>query len=89
MASKQVKRPSDDEWSLVFGKRKCTIDYNKCVICQEHTGKLNKIQKESWEKLKVASEARQDKAGLLLQEDIHNDSWLAERKPLWHAQGRN
>ena len=92
MASKQVKRPSDDEWSLVFGKtckRKCTIDYNKCVICQEHTGKLNNIQKESWEKLKVASEARQDKAGLLLQEDIHNDFWLEERKPLWHAQCRN
>ena len=54
MASKPVKHQSDDEWSLAFGKRKCTIDYNKCVICQEHAGKLFKIQKESWDKLKVA-----------------------------------
>ena len=59
------------------------------MICQEHAGKLFKIQKESWDKLKVASEARQDKAGLLLLEDNNNDSWLDEKKLLWHAGSRN
>ena len=89
MASKPVKREVDQGWNVVFSKKKCMIDYNKCVICQEHAGKLNTSQKESWEKLKIASEARKDKTALLLYEDIQNDSWLEERKPLWHAQCRN
>ena len=82
MASKPVKREADQGWNVVFSKKKCIIDYNKCVICQEHAGKLNTIRKELWKKLQISSEARKDKTALLLHEDIQNDSWLEERKPL-------
>ena len=40
-------------------------------------------------KLKIASEARKDKTALFLHEDAQNNSWLEERKPLWHALCRN
>ena len=86
MASKPVKREAGHGWNVVFTKKMCMIHYYKCVICQEHAGKLNTIQKESWEKLRISSE---DKTALLLHEDIQNDSWLEERKPLLYAQCRN
>ena len=87
MASKPVKREADQGWNVVFSKKKCIIYYNKCVICQEHAGKLNTIQKESWEKPKISSEARKDKTALLLHEDIQNDSWLEDNKPVWSSIG--
>ena len=67
------------------------LDYSLCVICQQFKNqtKLNKIQKDSARKLKLAMSARNDNIADKLKDDVENDLWVEEKIPKWHRKCRS
>jgi hypothetical protein len=92
MSSIPVKRTVDESVSLQAVKKRRSgdiqTDYAKCIICQGETKSgLNNIQ--TFDKLKLAVQARLDKIAVRLQPDIENETWLDTEKPKWHGKCRN
>lgn len=67
-----------------------TTNYSCCVICQRQSAQpLHKVTLVGLTSLKTAAEARQDETALRLEADITSDTFLTEKKPLWHPDCRN
>lgn len=94
MDAPPVKRDSEGGISLKPNKKRRSdvkgTDYNKCIICQKgNKDKLYNVQLETWEKLKIAIQARQDSNAIRLDSDVCESDWLEVKKPKWHNKCRN
>ncbi|KAG1674194.1 Protein CIP2A [Nymphon striatum] len=59
------------------------------MVIQYHTDKktkLNKLQKETADKLNTALDARNDKIADRLRDDVANELWIEEKVPKWHKK---
>ena len=74
------KRRKDDE----------ELDYDRCIICQSlEVRTLNKVNKETVDKFKVALVARNDDVSDRLKEHVQEQFWLEQKEPKWHKQCRS
>jgi hypothetical protein len=70
--------------------RSCLSDYSMCILCQEdRSTSLCRVTEPTFEKLKIATVARQDEPALRLETDLNRDSFIAENTPVWHPECRN
>ncbi|KAG1669542.1 hypothetical protein GQR58_017330 [Nymphon striatum] len=90
----EAEAHSPPPWDVFLAKPKKVkkdVDYELCIICQiyERKTKLNKLQKETADKLKTALDARNDKIDDRLKDDVANELWIEEKVPKWHKKCRS